>query len=379
MTDLSLYRRITIKIGSALLVDPASGLRKQWLSGIAADIAALVARGHEIIIVSSGAIALGRTVLGLPERQLKLEESQAAAATGQIALAHHWNAAMADHNIRTGQVLVTLDDTENRRRYLNARATIDTLLKFGAVPVINENDTVATTEIRYGDNDRLAARVASMMDADMLIILSDIDGLYTAPPALDANARHLPFVDIITKEVESMGGEAASHLSRGGMRTKIEAAKIATRAGTAVIITNGKATRPISALSDGARHTLFAPSSDPVSARKTWIAGQLETQGTLVIDEGAFNALQAGSSLLAAGVRDVEGRFARGDTVSIRLDTTGFEVARGLAAYSDEEARKIAGLKSDAIKTALGYPPRSAVVHRDDLALTPKISRAAGS
>lgn len=367
---LSPYKTICIKIGSALLVDQADGLRAAWLESLCADIAALKNAGHSIIIVSSGAIAMGRNVLNLPPRALKLEESQAAAAVGQIALAHDWKAALGDHEIITGQVLLTLDDTEDRRRYLNARATIGTLLKMGAIPVINENDTVATSEIRYGDNDRLAARVATMMDADLLILLSDIDGLYTAPPVSDPDAKLIEHVDDITPEIEDMAGGAASHLSRGGMRTKIDAAKIATRAGTAMIITRGTPDHPINRLAQGGLRTLFAPAASPDSAWRNWIAGQLETSGTIAIDEGAHNALKKGGSLLPAGMRAVSGQFGRGDTVSITLIGSDTEIARGLAAYNSEEATMIIGLKTEAIEEALGHAPRSAMVHRDDLVLT---------
>lgn len=367
---LSPYKTICIKIGSALLVDPATGLRTAWLQSLCADVAALKQAGHHIIIVSSGAIAMGRTVLNLPPRALKLEESQAAAAVGQIALAHDWKAALGDHAITTGQVLLTLDDTEDRRRYLNARATIGTLLKMGAVPVINENDTVATSEIRYGDNDRLAARVSTMMGADLLVLLSDIDGLYTAPPARDPGARLIPHVAEITPDIEQRAGGAASHLSRGGMRTKIDAAKIATRAGTAMMITRGTPDHPISRLAEGALHTLFSPAPTPDSAWRNWIAGQLETSGTITIDDGAHKALKKGGSLLPAGVRAVSGRFDRGDTISIALQGADGEIARGLAAYNSDEAAMIIGMKSDAIEAILGYAPRSAMVHRDDLVLT---------
>ena len=367
---LRAHKRITVKIGSALLVDPTHGLRQDWMESIVADLADLRADGCEILIVSSGAIATGRTLLGLPERSLRLEESQAAASVGQIRLAHEWNAAFARHGIITGQVLLTLDDTEARRRYLNARATMGTLLKMGAIPVINENDTVATTEIRYGDNDRLAARVATMIEADLLVLLSDIDGLYTAPPASNPDARHLPAIETITPEIEAMAGGAASHLSRGGMRTKIDAAKIATQAGTAMIIANGTVAHPLAALANGARHTRFEAAAHPVSAWKSWIGGQLETQGALHVDAGAYKALMAGSSLLAAGIRSVTGSFSRGDTVSICLEGASGEVARGLVAYGDAECRQIAGHRSEEIEAILGHAPRSAVVHRDDLTLT---------
>ncbi|PHP68436.1 glutamate 5-kinase [Zhengella mangrovi] len=366
---LSSYRRITVKIGSALLVDRKAGLKRGWLASMVADIARLKAAGSDVVVVSSGAIALGRTILGLGRRQLKLEESQAAAAVGQIALAQAWAEELARHSITAGQVLVTLGDTEERRRYLNARATVGTLLKLGAVPVVNENDTVATTEIRYGDNDRLAARVATMMTSDLLVLLSDIDGLYTAPPATNPDAQHIPVVERITPEIEAMAGAAASELSRGGMRTKLDAGKIATTAGTTMIITSGETNHPLRAVEQGARHTLFAPVPSPVSGYKSWIAGQLEPAGRLVIDDGALKALKDGKSLLAAGVRAVSGHFARGDTVAV-MTPGGQEVARGLIAYDAADATRIAGCKSTEIEQVLGYQARSAMIHRDDLVVT---------
>jgi len=368
---LSSYRRIVVKIGSALLVDRKSGLKKDWLKSLARDIAELRREGHEVLVVSSGAIAMGRTVLDMRSGSLKLEESQAAAAVGQIALARAWAEALDAEGITTGQVLVTIDDTEARRRYLNARATIGALLRMGAVPVINENDTVATSEIRYGDNDRLAARVATMMNADLLIILSDVDGLYTASPALDPDAKHLAEVAAITPEIEAMAGEAASELSRGGMRTKIEAGKIATHAGTAMIITRGAVDHPLKALDGGNRCTLFQPQSAPVSAWKSWIAGQLEPPGRVVVDEGAAKALRSGKSLLAAGVRSVQGTFQRGDTLAIVLEGTGAEIGRGLAGYDSGEAIRIAGRKTSEIEAILGYAPRAAMIHRDDMVVKP--------
>ena len=366
LLSLKSYRRITVKIGSALLVDRAAGLKRDWLEALAADIGRLAAGGAEILVVSSGAIALGRTILGLSRKALKLEESQAAAAVGQIALAGAWSDALGRHGLKSGQILLTLGDTEERRRYLNARATISTLAKMKAVPVINENDTVATSEIRYGDNDRLAARVATMMGADLLILLSDIDGLYTAPPAQDPNATFLPLVERITPEIEAMAGGAASELSRGGMRTKIDAGKIATAAGTAMIITAGHRMNPLSAIERGERFTLFKPSSHPVKGYKTWIAGQLEPAGRLTVDDGAVKALNSGKSLLPAGVKLVSGNFSRGDTVAI-LAPDGREVARGLVAYDAVDALRIAGLKSAEIDSVLGYHGRSAMIHRDDL------------
>jgi len=362
-------RRIVIKIGSALLVDRKSGLKKAWLDAMCADIAALAARGVEVLVVSSGAIAMGRSVLDLPSGALKLEESQAAAAVGQIALARAWSESLSHHSIVAGQILLTLGDTEERRRYLNARATISQLMKLKAVPVINENDTVATAEIRYGDNDRLAARVATLVGADLLVLLSDIDGLYTAPPHLDPDARFLESVAAITPEIEAMAGGAASELSRGGMRTKIDAGKIATSAGCAMIIASGKVDHPLQSIVDGARHSWFAPSAEPVTARKTWIAGQLLPAGRLIVDEGAERALHSGKSLLPAGVREIVGDFARGDTVAI-LSLSGHEIARGLAGYDAQEARQITGRKSAEIAAVLGYSGRSAMVHRDDLVMT---------
>ncbi|MDR6755757.1 glutamate 5-kinase [Mycoplana sp. BE70] len=366
---LSKHRRIVIKIGSALLVDRASGLKTSWLDAICADIATLRKGGTEVLVVSSGAIALGRTVLDLPKGPLKLEESQAAAAVGQIALARAWSESLSTDGIVAGQILLTLGDTEERRRYLNARATLNQLLKLGSVPIINENDTVATTEIRYGDNDRLAARVATMAGADLLVLLSDIDGLYTAPPHLDPDARFLETIAEITPDIEAMAGGAASELSRGGMRTKIDAGKIATGAGCAMIIASGKTDHPLRAIDAGARSSWFAPSGSPVTARKTWIAGQLQPAGTLAIDAGAESALRSGKSLLPAGVRAVSGTFSRGDTIAI-IGTGGREFARGLASYDADEARQIAGKKSAEIAGILGYAGRAAMVHRDDLVMT---------
>jgi glutamate 5-kinase len=366
---LSAYKRIVVKIGSALLIDRKSGLKKAWLDSVCADIAALKAAGTDVLVVSSGAIALGRSVLQLPSGTLKLEESQAAAAVGQIALARAWSEALSRDEIIAGQILLTLGDTEERRRYLNGRATISQLMKFGAVPIINENDTVATTEIRYGDNDRLAARVATMTGADLLVLLSDIDGLYTAPPHLDPDAKFLEAIAEITPEIEAMAGGAASELSRGGMRTKIDAGKIATSAGCAMIIASGKMDHPLSAIDKDARSSWFAPSGTPVTARKTWIAGKLQPAGEMHVDAGAERALSAGKSLLPAGVTLVNGQFERGDTIAI-FGPSGREIARGLAGYDASEARQITGRKSNEIEAILGYAGRSAMVHRDDLVMT---------
>jgi len=365
----SACKRIVIKIGSALLVDRKSGLKKAWLDAVCEDIAELRKAGTEVLVVSSGAIAMGRTVLDLPSGILKLEESQAAAAVGQIALARAWTESLSFHSIVAGQILLTLGDTEERRRYLNGRETMNQLLKLGAVPIINENDTVATTEIRYGDNDRLAARVATMVGADLLVLLSDIDGLYTAPPHLDPDAKLIEEIPSITPEIEAMAGGAASELSRGGMRTKIDAGKIATSAGCAMIIASGKPDHPLALIEAGGRHSWFTASGSPVTARKTWIAGKLQPAGRIRVDEGAEKALFSGKSLLAAGVRDLEGDFSRGDTVAI-VTLSGTEIARGLSAYDADEARQILGKKSSEIAEILGYAGRSAMVHRDDLVMT---------
>lgn len=371
MPKLSSYKRVVVKIGSALLVDRSAGLKRDWLESLCADVAALAKGGTEVLLVSSGAIALGRTVLKLPKGALKLEESQASASVGQIALARAYDEALGARGLTASQILLTLGDTEERRRYLNARATIGTLLRLKAIPVINENDTVATTEIRYGDNDRLAARVATMMGADLLVLLSDIDGLYTAPPHLDPNAAFLPVIDKITPTIEAMAGAAASEISRGGMKTKLDAGKIATAAGTAMIITSGARLHPLSAIDRGERASLFKPAANPVSAWKTWIAGNLEPAGRLTIDDGALAALLSGKSLLAAGVRKVEGNFERGDTVAV-AGPDGREAARGLIAYDSSDAVKITGKKSSDIPAILGYEARAAMIHRDDLVVSRK-------
>jgi glutamate 5-kinase len=366
---ISDFRRIVIKVGSSLLVDSGRGrLNHEWLAALAQDIAQLHAEGRDLLVVSSGAVALGRTVLSLEPGPLKLEDSQAAAAVGQISLARTWTEVLGHHGITAGQVLVTLQDTEERRRYLNARSTIGKLLEWRAVPVINENDTVATTEIRYGDNDRLAARVASMASADLLVLLSDVDGLYDAPPAANAQANFIAVVDRITPAIEEMAGAAASHLSRGGMQTKIEAAKIATQAGTHMLIASGRVAHPLAAIAQGTRCTWFLTGANPVTARKKWIAGTLEPRGTLTIDAGAVAALRGGRSLLPAGVSKIEGSFARGDAVVIR-GPDGLEVGRGLVAYDAEDAAKIKGRPSANIATILGFGGRAAMVHRDDLVI----------
>jgi glutamate 5-kinase len=370
---LSNYRRIVVKIGSALLVDLESGVRRTWLESLAADLGAIWERGGEIIIVSSGSIALGRRQMSthdasLAGRALKLEESQAAAAIGQIALGRVWSEMLGDYGMQAGQILLTLGDTEERRRYLNARDTIGQLLAWRSVPIINENDTVATNEIRYGDNDRLAARVASMMDANLLVLLSDIDGLYTAPPSEDPNAKLLETVDAITPEIEAMAGESASVISSGGMRTKIAAAKIATQAGTEMVIASGKVAHPLKELDQGGRSTWFAASMNPINNRRRWIAGTLETSGSLTIDAGAITALKSGKSLLPAGVTDVKGEFSRGDTVLI-LDSGGRTIGRGLVEYDFEDAKKSKGRSSDELTKSLGESYRSVLIHRDDMVI----------
>ncbi len=361
-------RRIIVKIGSSLLVDAQSGkLREEWLNSLASDCAQLKENGADVLIVSSGAISLGRRVLGFKQTRVKLEESQAAAAVGQVALAHAWQTALAGHDIIAAQVLLTLNDTEERRRYLNARGTITTLLERGAVPVINENDTVATTEIRYGDNDRLAARVASMISADCLVVLSDVDGLYTAPPG-KPGAQHIGLVDEITAEIENMAGQAVTDVGSGGMETKIKAARIAMDAGTAMVIASGRVNNPIEKIIKGARCTWFQPAATPAAARKRWIAAMLDPQGRLSVDEGASRALASGRSLLPAGVVAIKGQFSKGDAVAI-VNGKGDEIGRGLVAYDIDEARKIAGRKSAEIETILGYRGRDELVHRDDMVL----------
>jgi glutamate 5-kinase len=363
-------RRLVVKIGSALLVDDESGdVRRSWLDALADDVAALRARDVEVILVSSGAIAVGRRHLGLTGRALKLEEKQAAAATGQIRLAHAYQEALARHGLSVAQILLTPEDTEERRRHLNARATLSQLLKLGAVPVINENDTVATEEIRFGDNDRLAARVAQMISADTLVLLSDIDGLYTADPRRDPDARHLAEVGEITREIEAMGGEAPAGYSSGGMVTKLAAAKIALAAGCRMAIARGQEAHPLAALAAGAACTWFVPHAGPRTARKRWIAGSLQPLGTIVVDDGAVAALRRGKSLLPAGVRAVEGGFERGDLVVVR-DGAGGEIARGLCAYSHLDLDRIKGQRSQRIEEILGFRGRDEAIHRDDLVVT---------
>lgn len=367
--SLSSFRRIVIKVGSSLLVDSEAGaLKREWLASLVDDIAKLHGEKRDVLVVSSGAIASARATLKLPRGALRLEEAQAAAAVGQIALARSWSETLSAHGITAGQILLTLTDTEERRRYLNARETIDKLLEWRAVPVINENDTVATTEIRYGDNDRLAARVATMVSADLLVLLSDIDGLYDKPPAPGNGAKLIPVVPRITAEIESMAGASGSELSRGGMVTKIEAGKIATTAGVHMVIASGRVMHPLKAVADGGPCTWFLTPANPVTSRKKWIAGSLEPRGALHIDDGAVKALRTGKSLLPAGVKKVEGDFGRGDAVILR-GPDGAEVGRGLVAYDVADAEKIIGHSSADVLSILGLTGRTVMVHRDDLVM----------
>ncbi len=364
--DIARARRLVVKIGSALLVDE-SGLREGWLRGLCDDVAQWRRRGTDVVLVSSGSIALGRRVLGLPAGALTLEQSQAAAAVGQIRLARAYEEMLAPHGVITAQILVTLEDTENRRRYLNSRATVETLLGLGVVPIVNENDTVATDEIRFGDNDRLAAQIAVTCGADQLLLLSDVDGLYTANPKTDPSARHLPVVAHLTPEIEAMGGDPVSGLSKGGMKTKLMAARTAVSGGCAMAIAEGSVIRPLSAVATGARVTWFLPEGDPQAARKRWIAA-MKPKGELVVDAGAAHALADGRSLLPAGVRQVTGVFHRGDPVLIR-GPSGAALAQGLARYDSTDAARIAGRRSEDIAAILGGNIRAALVHRDDMAV----------
>ncbi|MEL6913028.1 MAG: glutamate 5-kinase [Pseudomonadota bacterium] len=366
MAALSEARRVVVKIGSSLLVG-VTGLKAAWLSSLASDVAGLKAQGKDVILVSSGSIALGRGVLGLTGETLALEKSQAAASVGQIRLARAYEEALAPHGIVTGQVLVTLENSEDRRRYLNTRATLAQLLGLGVVPIVNENDTVATDEIRYGDNDRLAAQVAVTVGADLLVLLSDVDGLYTANPNEDAGARRLEEIACITPEIEAMAGDAGSGLSRGGMKTKLMAAKMATRAGCAMVITRGGVDRPLSALASGAPATWFSAKGDPALARKRWISS-MKPRGAVILDAGAVQALGQGKSLLPAGVTAVDGRFGRGDAIAL-TGPDGAAVGIGLSRYTAEEADLIKGLHTADFADVLGYAGRAALVHRDDMAL----------
>ena len=368
MATLSNARRIVIKIGSALLVDRDSGdLRAAWLRALADDVAWLRGQGIDAILVSSGSIALGRGALGLPMTDLTLEQSQAAAAVGQIELARAYAEALASHGLRAAQVLVTLEDSTDRRRYLNSRATLEQLLQLGAVPIVNENDTVATDEIRYGDNDRMAAQVAVTAGADQLILLSDVDGFYSANPAQDPTARRFDVIETITPEIEAMAGDAGSGLSKGGMKTKLMAAKTATAAGCDMAITEGSVLHPVRALEDGAPATWFRAQGDPQQKRKAWIAA-MKPRGRVVVDAGAAKALMRGSSLLPAGVSGVDGRFERGDPLEI-ADGEGRVLGQGLTRYDAVDATKIRGLRSAAVEDVLGYPGRGPLIHRDDMAM----------
>ncbi|WP_168199139.1 glutamate 5-kinase [Pseudorhodobacter turbinis] len=365
--EIGQAKRLVIKIGSALLVDRAKGLRRDWLAGLALDVAAAKAGGADVILVSSGSIALGRTVLGLPFAELALEQSQAAAAVGQIRLARAYEEVLAPHGITTGQVLVTLEDTEDRRRYLNSRATLETLLGLGVVPIVNENDTVATDEIRFGDNDRLAAQIAVTVGADQLILLSDVDGFYSANPKEDPSAIRFDVIDHITPAIEAMAGDPISGLSKGGMKTKLLAAKTAIAGGCAMAIMEGSAIRPLQALMEGAARTWFVPQANPQQARKRWI-NAMKPRGDVHIDAGAVAALMAGKSLLPAGVTMVTGTFGRGDPVAI-LAPDGAAMGKGLMRYTAAESRAIAGHKSGEIEAILGSVGRAALIHRDDMVI----------
>lgn len=360
-------RRVVVKVGSALLVEAGSGkLNRAWLETLAADVARLRARGQDVLLVSSGAIALGRRSLGLEPGRLKLEESQAAAAVGQIRLAHAWKEVLEQHQLTVAQILLTFADTEERRRYLNARSTLATLLRLGAIPVINENDTVATAEIRYGDNDRLAARVAQMISADCLVLLSDVDGLYTADPTKHPTATFIPEIRHITAQIERMAGGAASAVGSGGMATKIAAAKIAVTAGCHMCVAAGRELHPLARIEQGARCSWFYPAATPATVRKQWIAGTLKPAGEVYVDAGAAHALRSGKSLLPAGVLRVTGTFERGDALIVR-DSEGLEIGRGLSAYSSVDAERLQGRKSAEIEALLGFRGRDELIHRDDL------------
>jgi glutamate 5-kinase len=362
------FRRVVVKVGSSLLIGDDGRVDRQWLAGLAADIADWHSRGHEVLVVSSGAIAIGSAVLGINKRRARLEDLQAAAAAGQVQLAHAYQDALDDYGITTAQVLLTPEDTENRRRFLNARGTLGRLIERRVVPIINENDTVATEEIRYGDNDRLAARVAQLVMADALILLSDVDGFYTADPASDPQAEHIPLVTAITDDMQRMAGETRSDIGSGGMATKVQAARIATHAGCATIITSGFVQRPLSELAAGGRCTLFRAPGTPATARKQWLAGVLEVRGELRLDDGASRALRNGKSLLPVGVLEVIGNFRRGDVVTL-VDSQGREMGRGLAEYSFDEAVQLAGRQSESIESVLGYRGRAVMVHRDELVM----------
>jgi len=365
---LSTCRRLVIKVGSSLLVDDQGALNRDWLEKLAEDIAALASEDHEVLIVSSGAIAIGSSVLGINKKRARLEELQAAAAAGQVQLVHAYQEAFRRHDISAAQVLLTPDDTEDRRRFLNARRTFGKLIERSVIPVINENDTVATTEICYGDNDRLAARIAQLVMADALVLLSDVDGFYTADPGADENAEHIPLVTSIDSATLAMAGETRSDVGTGGMATKVQAASIATHAGCSTIIASGAIPHPLRALDDGARCTVFQATATPAAARKQWLAGVLEVSGKLQLDQGAVQALRDGSSLLPVGVARVVGNFRRGDVVALH-DAAGMAIGRGLAEYSANDAIRLVGIRSDQIESVLGYRERATMVHRDELVL----------
>lgn len=368
MATLTSSKRLVIKIGSALLVDSESGaLRAEWLTSLAEDVARHKVRGADVILVSSGSIALGRGVLGLPTSELSLEQSQAAAAVGQIRLARAYEEALEPHGIKTAQILVTLEDSEDRRRYLNTKATMVTLLGFDVVPIVNENDTIATDEIRYGDNDRLAAQVAATVGADQLVLLSDVDGLYTQNPTENDQAEHIPFVDAVSPQIMAMAGDAGSGLSKGGMKTKIMAARIATDAGCAMAITQGYPNNPLRRLEDGAKATWFSAALSPKAARKRWIS-TMKPKGSVTLDSGAVTAMTGGKSLLPAGVAATDGTFQRGDPITL-FDHNGDEIGIGLTRYTAAETQVIMGKRSDEITELLGYEGRAALIHRDDMAL----------
>lgn len=362
------FRRVVIKIGSALLTDDAGKVDRAWLGGIAEDIASLRAAGQDVLVVSSGAIAIGSGILGIDRRRVRLDELQAAAAAGQVQLVHAYQDVLSEHDIAVAQVLLTLDDTEDRRRFINAKGTLARLLAHGVLPVINENDTVATEEIRYGDNDRLAARVAQMVMADGLLLLSDVDGMYTSDPRRHNGAEHIAEVDSISDGMLAMAGESHSKFGSGGMATKLQAARIATRSGCSTIVASGAVVRPIDALIKGARYTIFHARGTPAAARKQWLTGALEVRGKLQLDQGAVMALAGGSSLLPVGVVKVVGNFSRGDPVAL-INMDGEELGRGLAGYESNEAVKITGCRTAEIESRLGYPGRSAMVHRNDLVM----------
>ncbi len=365
---LSRFRRLVVKVGSSLLVDDQGRLNRDWLDGLCDDIANLNRHDHEVLVVSSGAIAIGSSILGINKRRARLEDLQAAAAAGQVQLVHAYQEALGRHDIIAAQVLLTLDDTENRRRFLNARGTLGKLIERSVVPIINENDTVATEEIRYGDNDRLAARIAQLVMADALLLLSDVDGFYTADPASDENAQHIPVVSKIDAEMMAMAGASHSDVGSGGMTTKLQAARIATRAGCTTVIASGAIQRPLRALGEGARCSVFAAAGTPAAARKQWLAGVHDVKGELRLDDGAVIALSSGSSLLPVGVVAVAGKFRRGDVVRL-LDGNGVEIGRGLAEYSADETLQLVGCQSDEIEATLGYRGRTVMVHANELVL----------